>query len=134
MPYGTSRIATSSPSAVSVVCSRSSNPATESSFREDRCGPCGEQQREREGNACRGAAHWNQVQGDWDRHIKQIRARITAKKAEHNADVAERDAEWAEADAYDAVEFAQAAIEEAEYAVLDAVLARKDADVLAAAT
>ena len=39
-----------------------------------------------------------------------------------------------EADAYDAIEFAQAAIEEAEHAVLDAVLARKDADVLAAAT
>jgi hypothetical protein len=48
--------------------------------------------------------------------------------------VAERDAEWAEIDAYEAVQFAQAAIEEAEYAVLDAVLARKDADVMAAAT
>jgi len=34
----------------------------------------------------------------------------------------------------DAIQFAQAAIKEAEYAVLDAVLARKDADVLAAAT
>jgi hypothetical protein len=78
-------------------------------------------------------AHWNQVQSDWDRHVKRIRERIDAKKAEHDADVAERDAEWAEADAYDAIDFAQAAIEEAEYAVLDAVLARKDADVLAAA-
>jgi hypothetical protein len=48
--------------------------------------------------------------------------------------MAERDAEWAEADAYDAVQFAQAAAEEAEYAVLDAVLARRDADVMAAAT
>jgi DNA repair exonuclease SbcCD ATPase subunit len=79
-------------------------------------------------------AHWNQVQSDWDRHIKQIRTRIDAKKAELDADAAERDAEWAEIDAYDAVQFAQAAIEEAEYAVLDAVLARRDADVMAAAT
>ena len=31
-------------------------------------------------------AHWNQVQSDWDRHIKQIRKRIDAKKAEHDAD------------------------------------------------
>ena len=37
-------------------------------------------------------AHWNQVQSDWDRHIKQIRKRIDAKKAELDADVAERDA------------------------------------------
>jgi hypothetical protein len=73
------------------------------------------------------------VRRDWDRHTKQIRQRIDAKKAEHDADVAERSAEWAEADAYDTVQFAQAAVEEAEYAVLDAVLARKDADVLAAA-
>ena len=26
-------------------------------------------------------AHWGQVQSDWDRHIKQIRKRIDAKKA-----------------------------------------------------
>src|SRR4029079_380433 len=78
-------------------------------------------------------AHWHQVQSDWDRHIKRIRERVDAKKAELDANAAENDAEWAEADAYDAVQFARAAIEEAEYAVLDAVLARKDADVLAAA-
>ena len=47
--------------------------------------------------------------------------------------IAEHDAEWAEADAIDAVNFASAAIEEAEYAVLDAVLARRRADVMAAA-
>jgi hypothetical protein len=45
----------------------------------------------------------------------------------------EHDAEWAEADAIDAVDFASAAIEEAQYAVLDAVLARRRADVMAAA-
>ena len=76
---------------------------------------------------------WNEMQSDWDKHVKRIRERIDAKKAAHDADVAERDAEWAEGDALDAVDFAYAAIEEAEYAVLDAALARKDADVLAAA-
>jgi hypothetical protein len=63
-----------------------------------------------------------------------VAARIDAKKAVHDADVAERDAEWAEADALDAIDFASSAVEEAEYAVLDAMLARKDADVLAASS
>src|SRR5262249_24456208 len=76
---------------------------------------------------------WQEVQTDWTKHVKRIRERIDAKKADIDADVAESDAEWAEADALDAVEFASAAIEEAQYAVLDAVLARKDADVMAAA-
>jgi hypothetical protein len=79
------------------------------------------------------ARQWGEVQSDWDKHIKRIRERIDAKKAAHDAKVADRDAEWAEADAYDAIEFAAVAIEEAEYAVLDAVLARRDADVMAAA-
>jgi hypothetical protein len=77
--------------------------------------------------------HWQEVQNDWAQHVKRIRERIDAKKAEIDANVAESDAEWVEADAIDAVEFASAAIEEAQYAVLDAVLARKDADVMAAA-
>jgi hypothetical protein len=77
--------------------------------------------------------HWQEVESDWARHVKRIRERIDSKKAEHDANVAELDAEWAEADAIAAVECASAAIEEAQYAVLDAVLARKDADVMAAA-
>jgi hypothetical protein len=77
--------------------------------------------------------NWNEVQNNWDQHVKRLRERVDAKKAAHDVRVAEREADGAEADAYDAVEFAAAAIEEAEYAVLDAVLARKDADVLAAA-
>jgi hypothetical protein len=76
---------------------------------------------------------WQEVQADWDDHVKRIRARIAAKRAAHDAKVAERDAEWAEADAVDAIYYASAAIEEAQYAVLDAVLARKNADVTAAA-
>jgi small-conductance mechanosensitive channel len=76
---------------------------------------------------------WQEVQSDWDEHIKRIRERMDAKKDELDAKVAEHDAEWAEADAIDAVNFASAAIEEAQYAVLDAVLARRRADVMAAA-
>ena len=78
--------------------------------------------------------HWQEVRSDWDQHIKRTRGRIDAKKAAHDADVAESDAEWAEADALDAIDFASSAVEEAEYAVLDAMLARKDADVLAASS
>jgi hypothetical protein len=76
---------------------------------------------------------WHQVQSDWDDHVKRLRSRIDARKAEHEANRAELDAEVAEADAVDAVEFASAAIEEAQYAVLDAVLARRNADITAAA-
>ena len=76
---------------------------------------------------------WQEVQSDWDEHVKRIRKRMDDKKDELDAKVAEHDAEWAEADAIDAVNFASAAIEEAEYAVLDAVLARRKADVMAAA-
>jgi hypothetical protein len=46
--------------------------------------------------------------------------------------MAERRAEWAEDDALDAIDFAGAALDEAEYATLDAVLARMEADELAA--
>jgi hypothetical protein len=77
--------------------------------------------------------HWNDVRSDWDQHIQRIRAHLDAKKAEVDATFAEGDAEMAEADAYDAVQFAAAAAEEAQYAVLDAVMARRKADVMAAA-
>jgi hypothetical protein len=76
---------------------------------------------------------WHEVQSDWDEHVKRVRERMDAKKDEFDANVAEHDAEWAEADAIDAVDFASAAIEEAQYAVLDAVLARRRADIMAAA-
>ena len=77
---------------------------------------------------------WNQVQTDWEKHVKRIRERTDAKKAEIDAGMAEDAAQWAEADAYDALAFAESANEEAKYAVLDAVMARRRADVMAAAT
>jgi hypothetical protein len=78
-------------------------------------------------------SRWNEVKSDWDRHIQRIRQQVEAKEAAHDVKVAERDADQAEADALDAVSFAEAAIEEAHYAVLDAVLARRSANVMAAA-
>jgi hypothetical protein len=77
---------------------------------------------------------WNQVQSDWDKHVKRIRQRADARKAAMDAGLAEDDAQWAEADAYDALTFAESAAEEAKYAVLDAVMARRRADTMAAAT
>ena len=75
---------------------------------------------------------WNDVQQSWKEHVAHARERIADKKAELDVDMAERRAEWAEDDALDAIDFAAAAVDEAEYATLDAVLARKEADELAA--
>lgn len=77
---------------------------------------------------------WDKVKSDWDEHIQRVRASVDAKKTAHDADVAESDAEWAEADAVDALSLASSAIDEARYAVLEATLARRKANVLAAAT
>jgi hypothetical protein len=60
--------------------------------------------------------------------------RSTRGRPRSDAGLAEDDAQWAEADAYDAVTFAESAIEEAQYALLDAVMARRRANVMAAAT
>ena len=75
---------------------------------------------------------WHQIQDDWDAHVARLRQRIDQKKAELDRHEAEVDAEHAETDAAYAIDFAAASIEEAEYAVLDAILAREEADSLAA--
>jgi len=75
---------------------------------------------------------WNDVQESWKEHVAHVRERISDKKAELDVDMAERRAKRAEDDALDAIDFAGAAVDEAEYATLDAVLARKEADELAA--
>jgi hypothetical protein len=79
------------------------------------------------GGASEAASHWQELQADWDSHIKRMRKNVDAARAVLDADVAEQDAEWAESNALDAIAFAQSAIVEAEYATLDAVLARKKA-------
>jgi hypothetical protein len=75
---------------------------------------------------------WTDVQDDWTKHIDKIRKDVDNRKAEHDVTRAEHHAEHREDDAEAAVAFAYAAFEEAEYAVLDAILAREQADELAA--
>ncbi len=76
---------------------------------------------------------WTDVQDDWNQHIDKIRRDVDDRKQEHDVKRAEHRAEHREDDAEAAVAFAYAAVEEAEYAVLDAILAREEADELAAA-
>jgi hypothetical protein len=76
---------------------------------------------------------WTDVQDDWNKHIDKVRKDVDNRKDEHDVKRAEHRAEHREDDADAAVAFAYAAFEEAEYAVLDALLAREEADELAAA-
>jgi hypothetical protein len=76
---------------------------------------------------------WTGVQDDWTKHIDKIRKDVHSRKEEHDLKRAEHHAEPREDDAVAAAAFAYAAFEEAEYALLDAILAREEADQLAAA-
>ena len=80
----------------------------------------------------RASSGWKQIQDDWNAHVARVRQRIDHKKAELDRNEAELDAEYAESDAADAIDFAAASIDEAQYAVLDAILARANADAVAA--
>jgi hypothetical protein len=68
----------------------------------------------------------------WNKHIDKIRKDVGNRKEEHDIKRAEHHAEHREDDAEAAVAYAYAAFEEAEYAVLDAMLAREDANEVAA--
>ena len=85
------------------------------------------------GTKAKASKWWTDVQDDWNKHIDKIRKDVDNRKEEHDVKRAEHRAEHREDDAEAAVAFAYAAIEEAEYAVLDAILAREEADELAAA-
>lgn len=76
---------------------------------------------------------WTDVQDDWSKHIDKVRKDVDDRKEEHDVTRAEHRAEHREDDAEAAIAFAYAAFEEAEYAVLDSILAREEADALAAA-
>ena len=78
------------------------------------------------------SAWWEDVQKSWHKHVAEVRGQLETKKEQHDVRVAQRRAETADADAEFAIDFAYSAVVEAEYAVLDAVLARKEADELAA--
>jgi hypothetical protein len=75
---------------------------------------------------------WNDTRQSFDARIAELRAERDDHRAAHTLKRAERRAEDAEQDAAYAVDFAVAMLDEAEYAVADAVLARLDADELAA--
>jgi hypothetical protein len=74
------------------------------------------------------------VKQSWNEHIAEIRRKADADKAEHDLHRAQRRADHREDDAVDAVNFALQAVEEAEYEVLDAILARAEANEMAATT
>lgn len=84
------------------------------------------------GATAKASKWWTDVQDDWAKHIDKIRKDADSRKEEHDLKRAEHHAEHREDDAVAAVAFAYAACEEAEYAVLDAILAREEADELAA--
>lgn len=85
------------------------------------------------GAKAKASTWWSDVQDDWNKHIEKIRKDVDNRKEELDVKRAEHRAEHREDDAEAAVAFAYAAFEEAEYAVLDAILAREEADELAAA-
>lgn len=68
-----------------------------------------------------------------DKHFADRRAASAEHKAERDLDRAERRADDAEQDAADTIALALYVLDQAEYAVVDALLARADADELAAA-
>jgi ribosome-binding ATPase YchF (GTP1/OBG family) len=76
---------------------------------------------------------WVDAQRSWEERIGAVREDIERKKAGHDVGKARRRAERYESDAMLAIDAAYWAVVEAEYAVLDAVLARMDADDVAAA-
>jgi hypothetical protein len=80
------------------------------------------------------SAWWRDMQRSWHQHIDAIRRHVEERRAAHDVDAAQRHADSAEEDAAFAIDYAYGTIEEAEYAVLDAILARMDADELAAGT
>jgi hypothetical protein len=75
---------------------------------------------------------WNDTRRSIDARSAELRARRDDHRAERTLKRAERRAEDAEQDAAYAVDFALSTLDDAEYAVADAVLARLDADELAA--
>jgi hypothetical protein len=77
---------------------------------------------------------WNDTRQSIDARVAELRAERDDHRTAHDVKKAERRAEDAEDDAAYAVDFALQMLDEAEYAVADAILARIDADELAATT
>jgi hypothetical protein len=75
---------------------------------------------------------WNDTRQSIDARVAELRAERDDHRAAHDLKKAEHRADDAEEDAAYAVDFALQMLDEAEYAVADAILARIDADELAA--
>jgi hypothetical protein len=75
---------------------------------------------------------WTDVQKSWNAQVARVREDVESKKEEHDVHMAQVRADDAEGYASFAIDLAYSAVVEAEYASLDAVLARKEADQMAA--
>ena len=75
---------------------------------------------------------WNDTRQSIDARVAELRAEREDHRATHDLKKAQRRADDAEQDAAYAIDFALQMLDEAEYAVSDAVLARIDADEIAA--
>jgi hypothetical protein len=75
---------------------------------------------------------WTDVQRSWNAQVARAREDVESKKEKHDVHRAEVRADDAESYASFAIDLAYSSVVEAEYAALDAVLARKEADQLAA--
>jgi hypothetical protein len=81
-----------------------------------------------------GRARWNETKASVKRPVDELRARVQARRTEHELHRAQRHAEAADEDAIEAIGLATYFVNVAEYAVIDAALARMEADDLAAST
>ena len=75
---------------------------------------------------------WTDVQKSWNAQVARVRADVDSKKEKRDVHMAQVRADDAEGYASFAIDLAYSAVVEAEYASLDAVLARREADQMAA--
>jgi hypothetical protein len=75
---------------------------------------------------------WTDVQKSWNAQVAKVREDVEGKKEKHDVHMAQVRADDADGYASSAIDFAYSAVVEAEYASLDAVLARKEAEQMAA--
>lgn len=80
------------------------------------------------------SSRWTAARQDWNTHIAEMRRKADAQKATLDRARAQDRADDREFDATMAVDFALQAVEDAEYEVLDAILARAEANEMAAGT
>jgi hypothetical protein len=85
-----------------------------------------------EGGKAEVSGWWTDVQKSWNAQVARVREDVESKKGKGDAHMAEVRADDAEGYAFFAIDLAYSAVVEAEYASLDALLARKEADQLAA--